>query len=214
VNDAKARIDEASHGVQARRSRAGGAAVDEEEYAWADQLVHAKREYREAAAALQNARATLQAAGQALQLAKAAQLRAFEAWYRKGTGRPLPLLPTSPTGATGAGFLATSSSSILGSTFAPTPRGPTDDDFADADADAFAQQGIVLGGGTRDAHGDQLDDGEAFEQIQEQRVLAREPDALSFFHASKKLAEQTRKSPTRLRGTGVGLTAGRGRHIV
>ncbi|KAA0171287.1 hypothetical protein FNF28_00778 [Cafeteria roenbergensis] len=220
----KQRIDDATAELgRIRRSRGGGGGgggdaagsgvVDADEFSALQALSEGKASYREAAAVLRARADGARAAGRRAAAAKGELVRAFEAWFEDRTGERLSeavLSASSPLRGAGGGDL---SASPLARRAVPSPfrgagggaSGGDVGDFGPSGAGAAFHAGTGEEVLAVDASGDVLDDGEAFERLEADRVAARDPDALAYFKAGKRMAGTLRES----RRTGVKLAHGR-----
>ncbi|KAA0172808.1 hypothetical protein FNF27_05669 [Cafeteria roenbergensis] len=224
VNAQKQRIDDATAELgRIRRSRSGGGGgggdaagsgvVDADEFSALQALSEGKASYREAAAVLRARADGARAAGRRAAAAKGELVRAFEAWFENRTGERLSeavLSASSPLRGAGGGDL---SASPLARRAVPSPFRGAGGGAGGGDVGGFGPSGAgaAFHAGTGeetlavDASGDVLDDGEAFERLEADRVAARDPDALAYFKAGKRMAGTLRES----RRTGVKLAHGR-----
>ncbi|KAA0155748.1 hypothetical protein FNF29_01663 [Cafeteria roenbergensis] len=220
----KQRIDDATAELgRIRRSRGGGGGgggdaagsgvVDADEFSALQALSEGKASYREAAAVLRARADGARAAGRRAAAAKGELVRAFEAWFENRTGERLSeavLSASSPLRGAGGGDL---SASPLARRAVPSPFRGAGGGAGGGDVGGFGPSGAgaAFHAGTGeealavDASGDVLDDGEAFERLEADRVAARDPDALAYFKAGKRMAGTLRES----RRTGVKLAHGR-----
>ena len=153
---------------------------EEEEKKMVAGLAESKRTYRaavETLAAKKEACAQLQ---EQLAALMAAMVRDFETWYASMTGR-LPPIPVSPSrDRSGSPFKSGSRQQGLGAT-------------------ALYDWSAAAKGDSKD---DQLDDAEAFEKLELEKVTAHEPESMAFFGATRAIRQGAR--PTGGKRTGGG----------
>lgn len=171
INEAKSAIDRLGQEIDARKasrvemsrkalSGQKGAAdvVDEEEFKLTNELKEAKRAYKSCFEQMQQAKSAVTEAQAKANSLKGALSSGFAKWSSAGgQGRSL----NGRVGNTGYGSVA----------FSPPKPKPASND--------------TEFGGAGGGFGDQLDDQEAFDKLEIERVLANDPESLAFFHAQK-----------------------------
>jgi hypothetical protein len=162
-------VDDAA-AASARRA----AEREEEHNKMVSGLAEAKRVYRaavETLAAKKEACAQLQ---EQLAALMAAMVRDFETWYASMTGR-LPPIPVSPSrDRSGSPFKSGGRQQGFGATA-----------LYDWSASA-TRGGGAAGGNSKD---DDLDDAEAFEKLELEKVTAHEPESMAFFGATRAIRQ-------------------------
>ena len=167
VNRAKEIIDRLLQDIEARKAsriehqrkmpgKDKDAMVDEEEFRLTAELKDAKKAYKSCFEQMQQAKGTAMEAQAKANSLKAALASGFSKWKGNGDGGARATM--------GKGGAPMVSSMMSGKGEEPFPGGG----------------GSGGGGG-----GDQLDDQEAFDKLEIERVLANDPESLAFFHAQK-----------------------------
>lgn len=176
VNQAKQIIDQLQAEVESRKAsrlelmRRPGTTklsakedlVDEEEFRLTNELKDAKRTYKKCFEQMQQYKQGVVENTQRAAKLRLALANAFNQWnelHKSAPGSPQKTGAFSPAGKTAGG----------GGTFGDTMEGTTP-----------GGPESTGGGG-----GDQLDDQEAFDKLELERVLANDPDSLAFFNAQK-----------------------------
>ena len=196
----------------------GEVIVDEEEFRLRSELTDAKRAYKGAYGELKQRQGEADAAARELMQAKQVLVHAFEAWFEDSYGghmgsgmlagsgifsSPAPSPLRSPGGGTvGFGGDASVAPPLQSTWTSPSKsvrkgspgRGGSTMSARDMHATA-ATAAALLGrgasaprGALRNEHGDVLDDGEAFERMEFERIVGEDPDSVAYFAAQKKLA--------------------------
>jgi multidrug resistance efflux pump len=129
--------------------------VDEEEFKLMKELREAKRAYKNGYEQLQRCKQAISQAQMATEAAKTDFAGAFSNWSARN-------------GGAGGGDFGISASPLRTTTMP---------------MQATATAGLT--GGSEHGSVDQLDDQEAFDRMEEERILASDPDSLAFFHAQK-----------------------------
>lgn len=191
VNDTKYSIDELNIQLENQKfsriqisGKGGGAKgtgggksdiVDEEEIRLAKLLKEKKQFYRNSFEQLQKNQFNANAMNQEINEVKGKMMDQFQTWQMSNNGKT--------GGGGGAGISSTALQELWESNSAPV-----DDKFA-------SSLGAGTGGGfdplnaTGNNQLDELDDQEAFDKLETERVLANDPDSLAFF-----MAQKTRKA--------------------
>eukprot|EP00599_Poterioochromonas_sp_BG-1_P005647 CAMPEP_0173144316 /NCGR_PEP_ID=MMETSP1105-20130129/7156_1 /TAXON_ID=2985 /ORGANISM="Ochromonas sp., Strain BG-1" /LENGTH=870 /DNA_ID=CAMNT_0014057965 /DNA_START=70 /DNA_END=2682 /DNA_ORIENTATION=- len=189
VNDTKYSIDELNVQLENQKfsriqisGKGGGAKgtggksdiVDEEEIRLAKLLKEKKQFYRNSFEQLQKNQFTANAMNQEINEVKGKMMDQFKTWQMSNNGKT--------GGGGGAGISSTALQELWESNSAPV-----DDKFA-------SSLGAGTGGfdplnATGNNQQDELDDQEAFDKLETERVLANDPDSLAFF-----MAQKTRKA--------------------
>lgn len=170
VNDAKLRIDRLQDSLNQRKTsriellKKSGLTVsemeeivDEEEFQCMKDLREAKRSYQNAFQQWQRLRSTLAESKQKVEDCKQRMARAYQQWSGGNGMLGGPISRTNSAGASSNSI--TNNSNFLETTISPEGQGDGDDD--------------------------PLDDQEAFDRLEMERVLAVDPDSMAYFQAQK-----------------------------
>jgi kinesin family protein 6/9 len=154
--------------------------VDEEEFQLMKELREAKRSYKNGYEQLQRCKVAATQAQIAAEAAKADFAASFSSWSERQGG----------SGGGGGGGLGSSNgydfNKLLGSGQKNSiPGQGFMRNSSLGDTMNMTGTGTGVFGGTSESSQDQLDDQEAFDRLEEERVLANDPDSLAFFHAQK-----------------------------
>ena len=167
VNRAKEIIDRLLQDIEARKAsrieyqrkmpgKDKDAMVDEEEFRLAAELKDAKKAYKSCFEQMQQSKGVAMEAQAKANSLKAALASGFSKWKGNGDGGARATMGKG-------GGAPTAGSMMTGKGEEPYPSG----------------------GGGGGGGGDQLDDQEAFDKLEIERVLANDPESLAFFHAQK-----------------------------
>lgn len=148
---------------------------EEEEARISAEITESKRIYRASYERVASAREAGQRLAEEINGLMQAQLRDFETWYASCTGR-LPPVPVSPArDRSGSPFRSGARQQGFGATATY--------DWTTSSA------GGPGNGGAGGAGDDALDDAEAFEKMEMERVTAAEPDSVAYFSATRKIRQ-------------------------
>jgi kinesin family member 6/9 len=210
VNGLKSTIDRLSKQLADRQRARGGheekdavgnPIVDAEEFQLLQKLSETKKAYRSASAVL-NARAdAARGAARHASEIKADLVRSFGQWFEHLSGVRLGGGQSSPLRGVGGAVLGASplSRAAKPSPFMASPprssmHSPSMSSFGGSptrELVGFESSTMELQPGES---GERVDDGEAFERLEAERVAAEQPDALAFFQAGKRMTGTLRES--------------------
>jgi hypothetical protein len=182
--------------------------VNDEEFRIVKDLSDAKKAYRAGYDKFSAAKESLAGITSEINARMADQLRDFETWYAANTGGLLPLATSPRAGGAGGGGAAAGATGLSrtaasgygsgdDSPFKSAPSSPGGrggfggPSLADSSLVSGSRwmPGVGSGGGGAGFGDDALDDGEAFERMEMERVVGTEPDSLAYFNATKRLRQ-------------------------